>query len=112
MTFGSFCTAAADAFGDLLAVVEDEHAVAEAHHELHVVLDQEDRRAVAADVLEQRAQRRGLGGVHSGRRLVEGEQPRIGGERAGDLELALVAVREVAREVVGATGDADVFSSA
>src|SRR4249919_2732119 len=41
-------------FSDLLAVVENEDAVAYAHHELHVVLDQEDGRAVAPDVAEER----------------------------------------------------------
>ena len=54
------------------------------------------------------AQRRGLRGVHAGRRLVEGEELRLGGERARDLEPALVAVREVARERVGALRDTDV----
>ena len=98
-----------DAFRDLLAVIEHEHAVAEAHHELHVVLDQQDRRAVAADPLEQRAQPGGFGGVHAGGGLVEREQPRVGRERARDLELALVAVGEMLREVVGSARDADVF---
>src|SRR5438309_6670296 len=32
--------------GDLLAVVEHEHHLAEPHHDLHVVLDQEDRAAL------------------------------------------------------------------
>ena len=31
---------------------------------VHVVLDQQDRRSVAADALEERTQRGGLGGVH------------------------------------------------
>ena len=42
----------------------------------------------------------GLLRVHAGRRLVEQEQLRFGGERARDLESALVAVREVARGLV------------
>src|SRR5262249_44399605 len=37
-------------FGDLLSVVEHEHAVADAHHELHVVLDQQNGYAIPADV--------------------------------------------------------------
>ena len=97
------------AFGDLLAVVEHQHAIAHRHHELHVVLDQQDRRAVAPDRVEQALERRGFGGVHAGRGLVEREELRIGGERAGDLEPALVAVGQVPREVVGALGDADVL---
>ena len=54
-------------------------------------------------------QRGGFGGVHAGRGLVEREELRIGGERPGDLEPALVAVGQVPREVVGALGDADVL---
>src|SRR5690349_3052914 len=87
-----------DAFGDLLAVIEHQNAIAHAHDEFHVVLDQQDRRAVLADALEELAQRRRLGRVHAGSRLVEREQPRLGRERARDLEAPLVAIRQVLRE--------------
>src|SRR5713101_7677150 len=57
------------AFGDLLAVVEDEDGLAEPHHDLHVVLDQQHGLALIAQapdgveqVVEQRA-------VHAGRGL-------------------------------------------
>ena len=73
------------------------------------MLDQQDRRAVAADVVEQALERRGLGRVHAGRRLVEREQLRLGRERARDLEPALVAVGEMLGERVGALRDADVL---
>ncbi len=76
MTAGSFCTVGRRSLGDLLAVVEHEHAVAHAHHEFHVVLDQEDRRAVAPNVVEQILERRRFGGVHAGRRFVEREELR------------------------------------
>src|SRR6185295_13705711 len=36
------------ALGDLLAVVEHEHVLAEPHHDLHVVLDEQDRLALVA----------------------------------------------------------------
>src|SRR5947208_2384663 len=64
-TFQMFCDVAAEiglddlrillhvgrrSLGDFLAVVEHEHAVAHAHHELHVMLDQQNRRAVATDI--------------------------------------------------------------
>ena len=61
-----------------------------------------------ADRLEELAQLLLLGGVHAGRRLVEREEPRVGGERARDLEAALVAVGEVLRELVAARADAHV----
>ncbi len=54
------------------------------------------------------AQRRGLGGVHAGRRLVQRQELGLRGERTRDLEPALVAVREMLRERVGALRDADV----
>ena len=37
------------AFGDFLAVVEHGDAIAQPHHQLHVVLDQQDGGAVGAD---------------------------------------------------------------
>ena len=61
-----------------------------------------------ADVARAASKRRRLGRVHAGRGLVEREQLRLGGQRARDLEPALVAVRQVLREVVGAPRDADV----
>ena len=39
--------------------------------------------------------------VHAGRRLVEQEQLGLGRQRARDLEPALLAVRQVLRELVG-----------
>ena len=62
----------------------------------------------AADLVEQLAQLDLLGRVHAGGRFVEREQLRIGGQRARDLQTALVAVRQVARRVVGELRDADV----
>src|SRR5450755_2864218 len=57
--------------GDHSAVVKDRDAVAEAHHEVHVVLDDEERRAAGVqladpgrDVLDQRR-------VHAAGRLVQ-----------------------------------------
>ena len=41
------------------------------------------------------------------RGLVEDEQHRVGGERAGDLERALRAERQAARELVRSRGEAD-----
>src|SRR6478672_5664286 len=96
------------AFGDLLAVVEHGDAVAQAHDELHVVLDQEDGAAVAADAVDELAQHHLLGGVHAGGGLVEGDELGIGGERPGDLEAPLVAVAEGARLELGVAADADV----
>src|SRR3546814_1493129 len=43
------------AVADLLAVVENDHAVCEVHHHAHVVLDQHDRRAVVVVDVEAEA---------------------------------------------------------
>jgi hypothetical protein len=89
------------ALRDLLAVVEDRHAVGDAHHDLHVVLDQEDGHVLLLTELghEGREVRRLLG-VHSGGGLVEEQELRLGGERPRDFEAPLVAVGEVLRVVV------------
>src|SRR5882672_4601281 len=82
--------------GDLLAVVEHEHRLAESHHDLHVVLDQQDGLATVAkpahrleQVVEQRA-------VHAGGGLVEQDQRGIAHEDADELHQLLLAVRQVA----------------
>ena len=43
----------------------------------------------------------GLGRAHAGGRLVEAQQLRLGGERDADLEVALLAVREIGGQLVG-----------
>src|SRR6185436_16291169 len=87
--------------GDLLAVVENEHRLAQPHDDLHVVLDEEDRAPLVAQpahggeqVVEQRA-------VHAGGRLVEQDQRRIGHEHAYELHQLLLAVGEIARVLAG-----------
>ncbi len=48
MTLGSAPDLVGRALGDLLAVVEDGDPVADAHHDPHVVLDEQDRQAELA----------------------------------------------------------------
>ena len=43
---------------------------------------------------------RGLVGVHAGRRLVQQQQDRVAGKRSGDLQAALVTVRQVLGQLV------------
>ena len=75
--------------------------VGDAHHDLHVVLDQQHRQALlGAKLLDELRERHRLLGVHACGRLVEEQQLRLGRERASDLEPPLVAVGEVLREVV------------
>ncbi|KAI1697406.1 hypothetical protein Ddc_19716 [Ditylenchus destructor] len=85
------------ALGDLLAVIEHRHPVAQAHYQRHVVLDQQDGPAVVADAVDQLAQHDLLGRVHAGGRLVQRQQLGVGGQGAGDFQAALVAVGQRAR---------------
>ena len=84
-------------------------AVRDAHHELHVVLDEQDRQLeVVAQAADQRRELPDLLVVEPAGRLVEQEQPRPGRERAGQLDALLHAVRELARRPVRETGKTDV----
>src|SRR5436309_5308767 len=73
-------------FGDRLAVIEDEDVLAHRHHDLHVVLDEQNGPAGGAEpphrveqVVEERP-------VDAGRRLVEEDQARLHHEDPGQLE--------------------------
>src|SRR3569833_3250491 len=92
---------------DLLAEVEHGDPVADAHDQAHVVLDQQDGTARVADLLAALLESLLLGGVHPRRGLVEQQQLRIRGQRAGDLQPPLVTVRQVLRRLVDPSADAD-----
>ena len=64
MTRGSRRTSSGRPLGDLLAVVEDGDPVADAHDELHVVLDEQDREPEVA--AEPRDERRQVGRLPAG----------------------------------------------
>src|SRR6185503_5251758 len=74
------------------AVVHDEHALGDVHHEVHVVLDDDDGGAFFPDEGQLLQKKSDFGGVQAGRRLVEHEEFRPRGERPRDLEHALLAV--------------------
>ena len=65
------------------------------------------RPSSVAQLADEVGQLAGLLGVHAGGRLVEQQQLRLGGQGAGDLEAALVAVRQVAGERLRAPVEAD-----
>ena len=83
-------------------------ALRQLHDHLHVVLDDQDGQ-VLGDAAHQRHGVVGLGRAHAGGRLVEAQQLRLGRERDADLEIALLAVREVGGELVGLAAQADRF---
>src|SRR2546430_4822970 len=88
-------------FGDLLAVIEDEHLLAESHDHLHVVLDEQHRLARVAqprDSIEQVVEQRA---VDAGGGLVEQDERGIGHQHPHELDELLLAVREVAGVLPG-----------
>ena len=79
------------------AEVEDDDPVADAHHEVHVVLDDEDRHApVVGEPADDPRQLDALDRAQPGRRLVEQEHARMHCDRAGDRQQTSLAVRQVA----------------
>ena len=72
------------------------------------MLDQQDGAAIAADALEEVAQRELLGGVHAGRGFVECQQQRLGRERTRDLETSLVPIGQRAGRVGRVAGNAHI----
>ena len=87
------------ALGDLLAVVEHRDPVGDAHDDLHVVLDQQDRQAELVAQLPDEARQLRASPAGSCRRSARrAAAARLGRQRAGDLQAALVAVGQVPGE--------------
>ena len=88
------------ALGELLAEFHHDQPVGEAHDELHVVLDQQHRHALALQLAQQRGELLLLEIAQARSRLVEQQQRRVGRQRARDLDDALLAERQAAGRVV------------
>ena len=82
------------AFGDLSPVVQDRDSVRDAHHEIHIVLDENDRHARVADPPDEVAHLDDFRGVEPRRRLIQKQEVRTCREGTGDLQEALVAIGE------------------
>ena len=89
------------------AVVEDENFVGDRHHHFHVMLDQKHGEPAIANASDQANHVQRLLRVHARRGLVEKQQPRFRGQRAGDLEPPLLAVGEAGGNGIGAVGEPD-----
>src|SRR2546428_10567832 len=86
--------------GDLLAVVQHEHGLAEPHDDLHVVLDEQDGLAAVAELTDGLEEVVEEGPVHARGGLVEEDERRVPHQHANELEELLLAVREVPRVLV------------
>src|SRR5207245_5291513 len=71
-----------------------------------------DGEARVADLADQLGESLLLRRVHARRRFVEQQDARSGGDGPGDLQPTLVAIGEVAGQVVGPAADADVVEQA
>ena len=110
MTLGSLANFIRSAFGDFLSVVEHSNALADAHDDLHVVLNEKNGEAKfflrESDKLHELDFFRR---IHSGGGFIEQKKLWPGGERAHDLETSLVAVRQRAAGKVALGGQAEDF---
>src|SRR5690349_3739035 len=95
------------ALGYLAAEFQYHDAFGDVHDKSHVVLDQQYGVPVVANLVDQLDEGDLLAGVETRGRFVQAQQLRFGGERAGDLETSLVAVRQVLGFLVAAVGDSD-----
>ena len=96
MTLGSRRTSSGVPSGDLDAEVEHHDVVADVHHEVHVVLDEQHADApIVGEAAHEVRQLGGLGVAESGRRLVEQQHARLGGDRARDGQQPALTVRQV-----------------
>src|SRR5687767_4994936 len=96
------------ALADDLPRIEADHALRELHHRLHDVLDHDDGDAGRVQLEEDLQHFRDLVGGQSGHRLVGDQQPRLGGHRARELELAQLDLGQPVGLQTGLVGQADV----
>src|SRR6185503_15176474 len=96
------------AVGHELALVQDDDAVGERAHHVHLVLDQQDGLvALRLDGADQVEDHRHFVDAHARGRLVEHEHFRLEREQDRHFELALVAVRQRRRGEVRLVGQRD-----
>jgi hypothetical protein len=78
------------------AEIHDRDGFAQAHHRLHVVLDQHDGHSLlVAHAPHKLAHPPRLLCVHAGERLIEQHELRVGGQRHGHAEGALMTMGQV-----------------
>jgi hypothetical protein len=88
------------------SVVHHRDPLGHGEGDIHVVFDQQHGH-IRVEGQQQRGQQLPLGARQTRRRLVEQQHPRLGDEGEPDLELPLLAVREVAGQRVEAVAHPD-----
>ena len=82
------------AFGDLLAEVHHIDTIGKAHHEVHIVLDQQNSESFIPQPAKQIIQRALLQVTKTGSGLIEQQQGWIRRQRTRNLERALISQRQ------------------
>src|SRR6185437_8876083 len=95
------------AVGDLAPGHQHDQARREFHHRAHDVLDQDDGDAALVELEQQRQDVVDLGMRQTGHRLVGDEELGLGRHGAGELDLAHLDLRQVARPALRLLGEAD-----
>ena len=93
-------------------MVEHDHRVAEAHDEVHVVLDEQERQPAAVQLAHVALHRLHHHRVDAGRRLVEEDEPRLAHQHRGELEQLLLAIGERRGALAGMSGEAELLEQA
>ena len=78
--------------GNLAAEIEHGDLPADAHHQPHIVIDEQHGEAIGIELLDQVTDTILLGRVHPRRGLIENEQSGLQSQRPRHLQPALVAV--------------------
>src|SRR3984893_11855590 len=94
--------------GDLLSGDQHDEPRRKAHHRAHDVLDQDDCDALLVEAEQDNEDLLDLGGRQAGHRLVGKQQPRRAGDGAGELELAHLDLRQIARQALRLVGEPDI----
>src|SRR3954465_1112180 len=95
------------ALADARPAGQHQHRVAEAEHEGHVVLDDQERRALAVELADHLAHPLDRGRVDAPGRLVEPDQLRVEHQDLRELDELLLAVGQRARLLVAVAAHAD-----
>ena len=106
---GSARTSCGVPLARIAAVDQHRDAVGEREHRVHVVLDQQHREAALEAAQQLRPAARVSSRPGAGHRLVEQQQLRLHRERDGELQRALLAMRELAGRTSRAVGEPDLL---
>src|SRR6266568_7179937 len=87
--------------------MEHDNPVAPVHDHVHVMLDEENRLPLVAELLQEAENPRRQRGVHARDGFVQEDEERVAHERARELEQLLLAAGEVLRVLVAEGAEPD-----